>query len=64
MIVDPADSNEISLAASYEDATDSNPIQLSNVTGTGNSLSDIFASANEAFGPGNIDSNEVDQPAR
>ena len=35
-IVDPADSNEISLAASYEDATDASPIQLSDVTGTGN----------------------------
>ncbi|MFI5454966.1 MAG: dockerin type I domain-containing protein [Isosphaerales bacterium] len=55
-IVDPADSNEISLAASYQDATNANPIQLSNVTGTGNSLSDIFASPNEVFGPGNIDS--------
>ena len=40
----PADSNEISLAATYEDATDSNPIQLSSVTGTGNSISEIFAS--------------------
>ncbi len=54
-IVDPDDSNEISLAASYEDAIDSTAIQLTNIKGTGNSVSDIFASPNEVFGPANID---------
>ena len=50
-IVDPADSNEISLAATYEDATDSNPIQLSTVTGTDNVLSTIF----QTFGASQVD---------
>jgi hypothetical protein len=59
VIVDPDDSNEISLAASYEDATDSSPIQLSKVSGTGNSLSDIFASPNEVFGPASLQFNEL-----
>jgi mucin-19 len=57
VIVDPVDSNQISLAASYANATASVPvpIHLSAVTGTGNALSNVFASPNMAFGPAAID---------
>ncbi|MFI5455223.1 MAG: beta strand repeat-containing protein [Isosphaerales bacterium] len=49
--------NQISLASSYANATAATPIpiHLSSITGTGNTLSEIFANPNVAFGASNID---------
>src|SRR5208283_828505 len=56
-IADSNNPNQISLASSYANATAATPVPilLSPITGTGNTLSEIFANPNVAFGPSNID---------
>ncbi len=54
-IADPSDPNQISLASSYANAIALTPIQLSAVTGTGNTLSEVFANPNVPFAASNID---------
>ncbi len=57
VIVDPADSNQISLASSYADATAATPvpIHLSSITGSGNALANVFASPNMGFTAASVD---------
>ena len=53
VIVEPEQPGQISLAATYANATASTPvpIPLSSVAGTGNTLSEIF----QTFGPSSVD---------
>ncbi len=54
-IADPSDPNQISLASSYANAIGLQPIHLSSIVGTNDTISEIFANPNVSFGASSID---------